>query len=107
MSRRGPIRAASSARCPGNDDIAGRLDEVAELLAVQRASPFRIAAYRNAAETLRGLSEPVATIHARGGLAALEALPAVGPSIARSIASLLAWRRLPMLDRLRGTKTEA
>lgn len=95
-------KPASSARCPGNDDIACRLDEVAELLEVQRANPFRIGAYRKAAETLRSLPEPVSAIHARGGLAALEDLRGIGASIARSIASLLAWGRLPMLDRLRG-----
>ena len=97
-----PRTSVSSARCPGNDDIACRLDEVADLLAVQRANPFRIGAYRKAAETIRSLPEPVSAIHARGGLTALEDLPGIGASIGRSIASLLAWGRLPMLDRLRG-----
>lgn len=102
IHRVGPRMPPSSARCLGNDDIAGRLDEVADLLAVQRANPFRIEAYRKAAETLRSLPEPVSAIHARGGLAALEALPGIGASISRSIAGLLAWGRLPMLERLRG-----
>jgi len=95
------------ARCPGNDDIAGRLDEVAALLEAQGAGPFRVRAYRRAAETLRALSEPVAEIHVRGGLEALEALPGIGESIARAIANLLAWGRLPMLDRLRGQSETA
>jgi hypothetical protein len=94
-----PLRPA---RCPGNDDIAGRLDEVATLLEAQGADRFRVRAYRRAGETLRSLPEPVSAIHARGGLEALEALPGIGPSIARSIAVVLAWGRLPMLDRLRG-----
>ena len=97
-----PRTPGSTARCLGNDDIAGRLDEVADLLAVQRANSFRIGAYRKAAETLRSLPEPVSRIHAGGGLDALEALPGIGSSIARSIAGLLAWGRLPMLERLRG-----
>ncbi|HEY7471537.1 MAG TPA: helix-hairpin-helix domain-containing protein [Gemmatimonadota bacterium] len=98
--RQGGVRGR--ARCPGNDDIAGRLDEVAALLEAQGANAFRVRAYRRAAETLRTLPEPVAGIHARGGLAALEALPGVGESIARAIATVLAWGRLPMLERLRG-----
>jgi hypothetical protein len=98
--RQGGVRGR--ARCPGNDDIAGRLDEVAALLEAQGANAFRVRAYRRAAETLRALPEPVASIHARGGLAALEALPGIGESIARAIAIVLAWGRLPMLERLRG-----
>jgi hypothetical protein len=90
------------ARCSGNDDIAGRLDEVAALLEEQGANAFRVRAYRAAAETLRALPEPVADVYARGGLTALEALPGVGESIARAIATVLAWGRLPMLERLRG-----
>lgn len=93
---------AGSPRCPGNDDIAGRLDEVAALLEAQGAGPFRVRAYRRAAETLRDLHEPVSEIHARGGLPALESLPGIGESIARAIANVLAWGRLPVLERLRG-----
>ena len=99
IRREGP---PGSARCPGNDAIAGRLDEVAALLEAQGAGPFRVGAYRRAAETLRGLEEPVAEIHARAGLPGLEDLPGIGPSIARAIAHLLAWGRLPLLERLRG-----
>jgi predicted flap endonuclease-1-like 5' DNA nuclease len=91
-----------SARCLGNEDIAGRLEEVADLLEAQNANAFRVRAYRQAAETLRALPEPVSAIHARGGLEALEALPGIGESIARAIAGVLAWGRLPMLERLRG-----
>ncbi|HUX29196.1 MAG TPA: helix-hairpin-helix domain-containing protein [Thiobacillus sp.] len=35
-----------------NADIAAVLDEIAELLKIQGANPFRIRAYRNAARTL-------------------------------------------------------
>lgn len=88
---------------PLNDDIAGCLDEVAQILAEQDASRFRVLAYRRAAVTLRSLTEPVAEIFARRGLAGLEELPGVGESIARSIRDLLLHGRLAMLDRLRGT----
>jgi DNA polymerase (family 10) len=84
-----------------NRDIGARLDEVAELLAQQGASRFRVAAYRRAADTLRALPEPVRRRYDQGGLEALEQLPGIGPSIARAIRDLLTRRRLPMLDRLR------
>ena len=87
---------------PLNQDIAGRLDEVAAILAEQGANRFRVEAYRHAAATVRGLAQPVADIYARDGLVGLEALPGVGESIARAIRDLLQHGRLAMLDRLRG-----
>lgn len=87
---------------PRNQDISGRLDEIATLLAEQGADRFRVGAYRRAADTLRALAVPVAEIFARDGLAGLEALPGVGPHIARAIRDLLVRGRLAMLDRLRG-----
>ena len=85
-----------------NQDIAGRLDEVARLLADQGANRFRVQAYHQAATLLRGLAEPVSEIFAREALAGLEKLPGVGESIARSIRDILQHGRLAMLDRLRG-----
>lgn len=85
-----------------NEDIAGRLDEVAQILAEQGANRFRVQAYHQAAAVLRGLGRPVSEILAEEGLAGLEQLPGVGTSIARSIRDLLLHGRLAMLDRLRG-----
>lgn len=85
-----------------NEDIAGRLDEVARILAEQGANRFRVQAYHQAAALLRGLAEPVSAIFAREGLAGLEKLPGVGESIARAIRDILQHGRLAMLDRLRG-----
>jgi putative hydrolase len=85
-----------------NQTIAGRLNEVAAILAEQGANRFRVEAYRHAAASVRGLAEPVAQIFAREGLAGLEALPGVGESIARAIRDLLLHGRLALLDRLRG-----
>ncbi|MDE3153682.1 MAG: DNA-binding protein [Acidobacteriota bacterium] len=85
-----------------NRDIAGRLDEVAALLETQRANPFRVRAYRRAAEALRQLPRPVSEIFDDTGLAGLEALPDVGESIARAIRDILTHGRLAMLERLRG-----
>jgi len=85
-----------------NEDIAGRLDEVARILAEQGANRFRAQAYRQAAAVLRGLARPVPEIFAEEGLAGLEKLPGVGESIARSIRDILRLGKLAMLDRLRG-----
>lgn len=85
-----------------NDNVAGRLEEVARLLDEQGADPFRVRAYLLAAQTVRRLERPVSDIFAAEGLRGLEALPHVGESTARAIRDLLARGRLAMLDRLRG-----
>lgn len=85
-----------------NDDVADRLDEVGRIYEEQGADRFRVGAWRAAARTLRGLDRPVSALYAEGGVDALEALPDVGDTIGRTIATLLEHGRLPMLDRLRG-----
>src|SRR5271167_2643427 len=85
-----------------NEDIAGRLEEVARLLAAQGANRFRVRAYERAANTVRTLSRSVSDILEQQGLEGLQALPGVGESIARAIRDLLARGRLAMLERLRG-----
>jgi DNA polymerase (family X) len=85
-----------------NEDIAGRLEEVARPLAAQGANRFHVGAYERAAITIRRLSRPVSDILEQQGLEGLQALPGIGESIARAIRDLLAHGRLAMLDRLRG-----
>lgn len=85
-----------------NQTIAARLDEVAALLAAQGSNPFRVRAYRRAADTVRRLERPVTELLAEGGLEALEHLPTVGEGIARAIRDLIHHGRMPMLERLRG-----
>lgn len=85
-----------------NQDIAGRLEEVARILASQDANRFRVQAYVHAAEVLRSLHEPVAVVFEREGLAGLEKIPGVGTTIAHAIRDILLHGRLAMLDRLRG-----
>jgi DNA polymerase (family X) len=85
-----------------NEDIAGRLDEVARILGEQGANRFRVQAYQRAATSLRELARPVAEIFAAEGLAGLERLPGVGESIGRAIRDVLQHGKLAMLERLRG-----
>jgi predicted regulator of Ras-like GTPase activity (Roadblock/LC7/MglB family) len=85
-----------------NVKVARLLEETASILEDQGANPYRLQAYRNAAQTLLKLDKPVTEILERQGVEGLEELPAVGESIARFIRAAVETGRLPMLERLRG-----
>ena len=85
-----------------NDQVAGRLNEVADLLEAQGANVFRIRAYRTAAETLRNLEQHVHEIVIHEGLSGLIRLRGIGRSLATSIEQLTRTGRLGLLNRLRG-----
>ncbi len=80
-----------------------RLREAADLLEAQGANPFRVAAYRSAADTVRDLPEDVATIVGRDGVAGLEQLPHIGKGIASALAEMAQTGRWMQLERLRGS----
>ena len=86
-----------------NQQIAVRLREAAELLEQQQANPFRVDAYRRAAETVAGLDEDVATLLKREGIEGLDALPGIWPVLAQAIAQMARTGRWAQLERLRGT----
>src|SRR5262245_49004709 len=65
--------------------------DIANILELQGDDPFRIRAYRRAAQTLASLSEPIRNIARRG---ALESLPGIGKTLAREIHELLDMGRL-------------
>jgi len=85
-----------------NQPIGDRLREAADLLEQQAANPFRVRAYREAAQTVAGLPDDVAEIYERHGAEGLEALPGIGPRIAAAIAEMLRTGRWSQLERLRG-----
>ncbi len=85
-----------------NIEIADALERVADLLEAQHADGFRVRAYRRAAQTCRALSRPLGVVLGGEGQRGLERLPAIGKSIAASIAEYLATGRLRLLDRLAG-----
>ena len=82
-----------------NDQIADTFDEIADLLELQQANPFRVRAYRNAARTLRGLQREVADILAAGG--ELTDLPGIGADLAGKICDLVETGGTELLYRLR------
>lgn len=87
---------------PLNYEFAGKLEEAADLLTEQGANPFRVRAYRRAAQTLRRLREPVTAILAAEGVEGLERLPGIGVRFARAIREAVRLGYFPMLERLRG-----
>jgi len=99
------IAPASRSRIPAENRKAARqLAAVAALLEEQGADRFRVLAYRRAADQLARTERSARSIIEAEGLAGLEALPAIGPSIARGLRDLIRTGRLPLLDRLTGRR---
>lgn len=87
---------------PSNAEIADALERIADLLETQDADGYRVRAYRNGAQRVRATPEPMATLYARGGVAALDALPDIGKTLASLIAELVRTGRSSVLERLAG-----
>jgi DNA polymerase (family 10) len=85
-----------------NEQIAEQLERIAELLEGQDANPFRVGAYRRAAETLRGLDEPAHKLLAREGIEGLQRLPNIGERLARSIEQYIEGGGIALLEHLQG-----
>ena len=81
-----------------NTEIARALEEVADLLEITGANPFRVRAYRNAARTIESHATPMRTLIADH--ADLTALPAVGKDIARYVGELVVNGRLSVLEEI-------
>jgi DNA polymerase (family 10) len=92
-----PTRSAADAAM-SNLDIASAFEEIADMLEIEGANPFRIRAYRNAARTLIGLKEEVGALV--GGGTDLSDLPGIGNDLAGKIADLAATGHTELLDRL-------
>jgi len=82
-----------------NADIARQLDEVANLLEMSNANPFKVRAYRNAARTVRDHPEPLAELVRAGGFD-LTDLPSIGEGIATEIEALVATGEMPQRQQL-------
>ena len=103
VARGAPTRPAAAAGAePDNAGIAQALREMAVLLEAQADNPYRVAAYRRAADTVERQPQPLRTLRDSAGLAGLDALPGIGPRIASAIDELLATGRWAALERLRG-----
>jgi len=81
-----------------NRDIAEIFANIADILEIQEENPFRIRAYRKAAETILGLSEDVKEIREKGKL---EEIPGVGKDLAEKITEYLKTGKLKFYEKLK------
>jgi DNA polymerase (family 10) len=84
-----------------NDEIAGLFEQLADLLEIDEANPFRVRAYRNAARILRGLPEEAAVLLEKGE--DLSELPTIGKDLAGKIEEVVTTGRLQTLEELKQT----
>ncbi|HVH68641.1 MAG TPA: DNA polymerase/3'-5' exonuclease PolX [Gemmatimonadales bacterium] len=82
-----------------NPDIARVFDEIADLLEIQDANPFRVRAYRNAARAVRDFAEPLAEL-VRAGTKDLTEIPGIGEDLAEKIADLVTTGEVPLRKQL-------
>jgi DNA polymerase (family X) len=72
-----------------NRTVAHQLLEVAHSLEAKQASFYRVRAYRQAAQTILGLAEPIEEIVSHAGRKALKELPGIGISLSAKIETLV------------------
>jgi DNA polymerase (family 10) len=80
------------------EDVAAAFDEMADLLDIQGENPFRVRAYRRAAQIVRTLPGDLAE---PGGGQDLDELPGIGADLAGKIEELRTTGRLRALETLR------
>ncbi|OGB97249.1 MAG: DNA polymerase III [candidate division NC10 bacterium RIFCSPLOWO2_12_FULL_66_18] len=81
-----------------NVEIANLFNEIADFLEVKDENPFRIRAYRRAAQAVEGLAEDIAAIAERGELLDV---PGIGKDLAAKIQEYLATGEIESLAGLR------
>ncbi|MGR9074437.1 MAG: DNA polymerase/3'-5' exonuclease PolX [Gammaproteobacteria bacterium] len=82
-----------------NNDIAAVFEEIADLLEIEQANPFRIRSYRNAARTVQGLGREVRDLIGEGY--DLEQLPGIGEALAEKMAEIVRTGKCRALEDLR------
>ena len=85
-----------------NETVAAALREIAQLLQSHKANPFRVNAYRRAANTVASLDTSLQNIVEHKGISGLTALHGIGEGIARCIYEFIATGRMTRLETLRG-----
>jgi len=82
-----------------NRAVAAIFSEIADLLAIEGANPFRVRAYRNAAHTIETLPESLKSLVDAG--ADLTKLPGIGEALAQKIEEIVTTGGLHYLDELK------
>lgn len=83
-----------------NSEIARQFEELADLLEIQGANPFRLRAYRNAARTISGLPDSIQDI-VESDPKELQDLPGIGKDLAEKIVTIVETSTLPQLEELK------
>lgn len=83
-----------------NVRISQVFEEIADLLDIEEANPFRIRAYRNATRTLSEYHQELAALVAQG--LPLPKLPGIGVDLGAKIVEIAHTGTCALLDRLRG-----
>lgn len=81
-----------------NADIAAQLSELADLLEIQGANPFRVRAYRNAVRTIEGQTSALSGFVR--DCRDLTELPGIGKEMANHVTELCETGRLSMLEEM-------
>ena len=81
-----------------NEPLAHLFQAIATLLAAQRANPYRIRAYRRAAESILALEEDVAMVAARQEL---EEIEGIGKDLAGKIREFLETGKIRTYEELK------
>jgi DNA polymerase (family 10) len=84
-----------------NLEIAKLLTQMADLLEIQEANPFRVRAYRNAARLVEAHATPMRKLVAEGE--DLTTLQGIGKDMAAHIVALVTEGRLPALEELKAS----
>jgi DNA polymerase (family 10) len=87
-----------------NQQVATIFRSIAERLSAQRANPYRVRAYRKAAENIEALEEDIAEVASRH---ALEDIDGVGRDLADKIEEFLRTGRIQAYEDLRTPLPEA
>lgn len=88
-----------------NTEIAAQFEEIASLLELEAANPYRIRAYRNAARSLRGFVPDIADLLSIGQK--LPKLPGIGEDLSGKIREIVATGSCALRERLRGEVPES
>ena len=88
-------------RSVSNTDIADRLAGVAQLLAAAKENPFKVKAYRRAADKIRTLSESLQELVQQDS--DLTHYAGIGEGIAGAIREIVATGSLKKLEKLRSS----
>jgi DNA polymerase (family X) len=81
-----------------NQQLAALFRSIAQLLAAQRANPYRVRAYRRGADALLALDEDVAEVARRD---ALEEIDGIGSDLSEKIEEFLRTGKILTLETLR------